>query len=387
MTFVIGCIDGADGYLFCDSALSHDGPPQARESSFGELQLLDDRTVEERMLKILDLVPGVSVGIVGYIIPALEFVEVIRTALRVGGGDLPAVLEKHRHVASDGLRFELMFVESKGGRARIIVFVPGRPLGLFEHNGVMTIGSLSYELKSVMVRTITKLRRLAMPPEVRVAATLVGLQMLSVRNVLPQQGVGGAFFGLHIKPNGVAWQPAIEYSVYPPTLPEQPVVQCGEVPPPPPSIVGMRQVHVSVEDGAAFVASLAEGVQHARFMTPALKEISQASGESLFRRQLEGLHASALSARHFGFLGMRDDKAVYVYREDSAKADLVWMAEQDDHAVLRLDMKLAQELSRRPSEGSLELVVIIDRGTGESLHARLDVSLEDEGSEVRVVTL
>lgn len=252
MTLVAGWLDHGDVFLVGDTALTHGGPAASPTTTFGELQSLDGRTVEEITPKIVRLAKDFAVGFSGSVPQAEKLFNLLLDDMRRGTTPI-AALERSRpffdEIGAPPLDALIAFVD--GGVARMVRFSTTGGLDL-NPGPICIVGSAPLPLEAEVRRRLSDLRELDGPHvHERLVAALAKVQSLSVSMPLTQFGIGGVFLGLVVSSAfGSQWQEPITYVVFAP-----PVLEGGRFAARGP-LVSLIHCFVMEEAGVVFSSSL-----------------------------------------------------------------------------------------------------------------------------------
>lgn len=303
MTVIIGHKSHGGVFLFSDSALTRRGSGLllgSPRSTFGETQEVDGRAVEELMPKVIELPRHVLSAFSGDVRSAVEFLHSVATRLKHTNEAVEDIV-RVRTVESgaDAHRFNAMFGYCTGGSPEILLMEnTGRIARASENTAIA--GSLPEAHRSLMLRLVNvALVNLDAPPAVCIAVVLTALQSMSINEILPAFGVGGAFFGAFVDRNGVTWQQTMVYGVHAPSAD--------------PGVLNLVNCVVSCLDSrAAVVASIDPPIVKRMELST---EFPGYSGRSRRPVTATDIDRRCLLAKHFAILSARDRKAVYVHAD------------------------------------------------------------------------
>jgi hypothetical protein len=252
--------------LVADSATTRntDYVPKERDTSFGQLQRREDKTVEESAMKIVALGDDLVIGLCGDAAGALEcarFLDGHHARLRS-----PDLL--HAFLQSDSWRsygsIELLIASRENGSVVLRLWRSWtRPQRMVRYppGSTVRIGSIANDpaldaTSALLVHGVTNSRQ---TPQNELPSLAIALQAMSIREDLIRAGVGGAFVAVELgSETGIRWMPDIAYLVYDPED-----VRANLVPEPPSALQdAARQfsnigiVRVGVRDDYLVIAQL-----------------------------------------------------------------------------------------------------------------------------------
>lgn len=212
MTVVVAWLSGSTAILCWDSAITRAGrEPKNQQSSFGELQVLDGRAVEEGAIKLCDIagLPALVTGDVGTAGAfAKELIALLdKHDLRTALARLDPVFRGCKEA------FSLIFAHPLEGR--IVLTRYASTSGLMEMNEpdpntCWIDGSLPEHLKSLIRTGAYAVEGMPLEPPRKLLALLALMQAMGVAYYLPEHGVGGAFCGATFD-GTITWQEPIIY--------------------------------------------------------------------------------------------------------------------------------------------------------------------------------
>lgn len=232
MTILLAWMDHFGGWLFADSAGTHQNPPRHSFTSFGELQTLDSKTVEEIAIKISRLPGDTIAAACGDSWSAQRFLDLTSRELATRGIDhLASILSDLLIVARDWDPFALIFMRTTHDSHQLMWFDnvngPSMPISSEEAVALLThqdkynlylAGSPSPGLSQQLVYTIASIRKSNLPPILCQMTVLAYLQSLGISEILPAQGIGGAFWSIRLFRGECHWQEDITYIIYNPGM-------------------------------------------------------------------------------------------------------------------------------------------------------------------------
>jgi hypothetical protein len=191
-----------------DTAVTFEGTPLERYSTFGELQSDSLVAIDERIPKVLVLARDVMVGVSGSVRRARIFAELLRKDVARGRcvDDSIHDLGPAFRVVEDAFAMVIAFV--KHGQSQLRLF--STAAGIETVDGMCVLGSARPDLVDGACDRIRNLIRdddERLSPDVVLVSALAQLQAYSVASWLPEQRIGGAFLGAYLSPTrGVVWQ-------------------------------------------------------------------------------------------------------------------------------------------------------------------------------------
>lgn len=217
MTFLIAWIDELGGWLFGDSAASHAGAPSSEKTSFGELQLSDRGTVEEAVIKISRLPRNILAAVCGSARSAEIFLDLLSRNLSLYDEDTISILTRLTLISRDWDPFVIIFAEPAVPSRGLLLFSSTEGPQTTTTNELETCiaGSLGPFLRWQAAAGIAVIRKIDAPPETRQILAAAYLQSIGISNILPAEGVGGAFWSAQLSTTGEChWQDDVIYLIY-----------------------------------------------------------------------------------------------------------------------------------------------------------------------------
>ncbi len=362
MTLILGWRDGPDAFLCGDSVVTGTGPARAPSSSFGETHKLDQVTVEEAAIKILELPRGTLVGVCGDPLAALGCLSLVAKDLDATNKPLRTILRELQPVfKSTDASFELLFAHESEQGSELTAFGSSKSMGTDFGDRVVVLGSLPAAKQKAASDLLWAIRAHGMFPEERLAASLVLLQGTGITDYLLDHGVGGAFFGAWRSTSGARWQPDLNYFVYPPgVFVQSPVIlreELMEVALPP--IVGLEKVRVLIRQGAGIVLSSMVNPLGRIFIPPNSKN-SDAEWRDIVLAATPPPFPLVVRSRHYGFLSKGSRKAAYISRRVENDDGLVRVATVQGKVHLMLDQQFVKTLESPTQEGCFDFTIAIE---------------------------
>lgn len=205
MTVCVAWLRGQYAFLAADSALTTTGrslTPSATHSSFGEApHIAISHIVEEGAVKVFELGERLLGAFCGDVADGTSCLRRIRRSVQMGRTHRDAVSE---HQGREGKSIVVVLgIES--GAVHMWMLDNGRVHEAYDERHAV-IGSLPTSEKSFVSRTLDELGSHEVfrnNPDDYLAAVVIGLQAHGQRFPLLGHGVGGAFWGLALGPEGV----------------------------------------------------------------------------------------------------------------------------------------------------------------------------------------
>lgn len=350
MTFVIGQVIRDHVFLFCDSALTHrrNSVLTTRYSTFGQLQDLDDRKVEEAMLKVMRLPRDVVVGIAfDDLDEALGLVKQLRARLAIKRKSITDCVRSL--CISRGAPKVEMLIGWHEQHGQLWLF--DNQIGLTEDVGPgrsACIGSLPHSLLVPFSNIIARFGEVPIPRDMFMAGALVSLQAFSVFENLPQHGVGGTFFAVNVGSDGVLWQPDIAYAIASP-MPHD----AND-----PSSAIVSYIYSHVEDGDVWVSST-----EPRF-TRNFRVVHDETESSPTTTQ-DDLDELSTKVRFFGFYSTLHRKVVFVRNREGYVDGVADIVKSSDGGVrLQVNGGIFKALAEAPPDGTMLVDVVFHDDSG-----------------------
>lgn len=222
MTFVIAWKESDTVYCVSDSAIT--GLGETETSSFGELSYTfpDGKVVEEKGMKIVPIADNFIVAFSGNVHFANKYIE----HLRENNSHVNIEQSLHSIVSSnpvpDKYSFQLLLLcYTQHNEAKLFSWKSVKPDEILDVPVGISIGSIESQLRKIAHKQLEYLvTKARMTPDSAFHCMIAILQQLGIINLLMEQGIGGAFFGAKVGPNGFSWQKDITYVLYPPSLVE-----------------------------------------------------------------------------------------------------------------------------------------------------------------------
>lgn len=379
MTFLIGWHDADGAFLCADSAETHVGNRAGETSSFGEARPPNQPTVEECVVKLIPLPRNVVVAICGAVVPALDFLETVGDYL--ANTDLALAEILGRTGVSNDFEddFDLLFAHCAEGDPTISIFTSSdTPEADYLRDGFITTGCLPGLQAALATRLVNTVRTYPLPPDARLAGSLVALQSIGIREYLPAHNVGGAFFGARVSADGVHWQPDINYLIYPTggfrsALVGEPSGTTAELP----QHGGIEKVRVLVREGGAAVIS-SVGAPAARLMFPPLGARTKAEWDEFAKSAFPSPSRLLVHGQHVGLLNRDRASLTYIYNPELRTTSAFAVVDRDDMkgmASIDVSPDLARCLELDPAPNEVLFTIVTDDhpegATGKTAHVLL----------------
>lgn len=219
MTYCVGFKHGKSVYLFSDSAVTRfETSATKSESSFGEtFHPTPGLSVSEGALKIIRVSEDCLVAIAGDAKRAIDAALSLRTAFESGSTVKEALQSLSNSIESRKDEEFSMLVARSGTLCPELwkwSSAQGSEATEISSGCVASIGNLTSWHDSFAKNFLGQLSRSPQPEESVLSMAGAFLQALSSRDILFQGGVGGAFAGAKVGPNGVSWMPDTTYVLH-----------------------------------------------------------------------------------------------------------------------------------------------------------------------------
>jgi hypothetical protein len=350
-------------------------------SSFGEQQAVDGGRVEESAFKIVQLHPGVLVGVAGDAYRAYEFLRLLWRDLQVPGRSAKRVVDETLPIFADGeRRFDAILIDSASSRTPYVIacssdgaredFPAGTPDPLI-------IGSLPLETRATVAGAIDQLRASSHPREAILVATLGLLQSLGVTEYLAANGVGGAFFGVRCSQQGVFWQPDIVYLLYNPGAITAAPIVADTAPELFTYSAEITIVRVLVREEAGIVISQLSEPATRLFIPPTADRRTEDEWRKVMLDQIVEPWRPLVASRYYVFLN-RGYSAAYVYVNPTGGSGGRCFSFQNvgTRSHLQLDPLFVQKIESKVSPGQRLVVIMTEDTPGEPVHVQSWLSHE-----------
>jgi hypothetical protein len=365
VTFLLGWQDGDGVFLCADSAVTRVGVPSGSTSSFGEAQQVDRFAVEERAVKLLELPRGILVAVCGDADSALDFVMSLRSQLAYTNHALPDLLDKLATSVDPRHGFELLIAHRVGEEPVLTAFVSDdRSIEAVGPERFATFGSMPDDKKDLAARLVSVVRAHPLPPEARLAASLVALQSVGITEYLPQHHVGGTFFGARLARDGVHWQADLCYLTYSPrTFRGSVFIEEGDNTTVVPPADGVEKVRVLVRDGAGILLS-SLGQPRGRVLIPPTSDRTEAEWKQVVLVAVPPPFRMLVPSRHVGLLSTQYSKAVYIYNPDLRDSGAFHIGERHGEVTVSAVPELMQTFKLATPPGRFDLTIVTEDPDG-----------------------
>ncbi len=224
MTYVVAVKCGNSVLLAADTVVTATSPfgidheAGVSRTSFGELSISEEnRFVSESSLKIFHL-GKIAVAFSGNVATGQSVLEELRFEIEATPNPREAVVKCVKRLESSTLRRIATFavgIPSKAGVSLLVFDSVNREIRESANNEVLQLGSMPAHFRQCTNSFMDKFVPYLQTSPNRLLAVLLGiLQSYGTFSHLLENGVGGAFTGLHIGEKEINWQDDICYVVH-----------------------------------------------------------------------------------------------------------------------------------------------------------------------------